>query len=262
MGRIVIIILLIVGGLFAIVYLWPKFKNKSTEIKYMQTKKISELREAFNQMQQSGLEQSYREYVELKGAAVSDQPIQTPFSNQPAVYCESKLSQVTSERERYQDSEGNWHERTNRRENVISDEKSSQYIYLKDSSGDEKVTIELSASGCSLDIQQTFDRFEPRNNLSNYSFFNTFSFSPFGSETLGFRMTERVIRPNQQMYILGEAFLSGDEIHIGTPTDHGKPFIVTTKSEDDLVNATGRNAVLALAGGIAAIVVGVLMIIF
>jgi hypothetical protein len=107
----------------------------------MQTKKISELKESFAQMSESGLEGNYREYVELKGSAVSDQPSITPFTNQPVVYCESTLSQVTEQHERYRDANGNWHERTTRRENVISREKTSEYLMMQDSSGPEKVTL-------------------------------------------------------------------------------------------------------------------------
>ena len=73
-------------------------------------------------------------------------------------------------------------------------------------------------------------------------------------------MTEKTIRQNQQLYVLGEAFLSGDEIHIGAPGDRKKPFIVTTKSEDDMVRSTEQNATLALIGGIASVAIGVLII--
>lgn len=259
MPHIIFSILLLVAGLVAIFYFRPKMNKRVMEMKYMQTKKISELKESFSQMRQNGLEDNYREYVELKGTAVADEPVVTPFSNQPVVYCESTLSQVTEQRESYQDSDGNWQERVNRNENVISNEKTSQYIYLKDSSDPEKVTLEINASGCSPDIPKTFDRFEPRNNLARYSFFNSFSFGGFGADTLGFRMVEKTIKPNQQMYVLGEAYLSGDEIHIGTPSDHKNPFVVTTKSEDDMINTSSKNSMIALIGGIAAITCSVLV---
>ena len=56
-------------------------KNNVTEVKYMQTKTISELKEMFKQMDLNGLGNEYREIVELKGRIVSDNLIDTPFSN-------------------------------------------------------------------------------------------------------------------------------------------------------------------------------------
>ncbi|MCI1965186.1 MAG: E3 ubiquitin ligase family protein [Oscillospiraceae bacterium] len=255
----IVAILLIIAGPFCIFYIRPKMNNRVTEMKFMQTKTIAELRKMFAQMGENGLQDSYREYVELKGSAVCDQPVETPFSNQQAVYCESQLSQVTEQRERYRDSDGHWQERMVRRENIISNEKSSQYISMKDSSGDEKVVLEINAPGCSLDVPQTFDRFEPRGNLSRYRFFNSFSFGGYGADTLGFRMKEKIIRQNQQLYVLGEAYLSGDEIHVSAPNDKKQPFLVTTKSEDDMVKSNERNSQVALIGGIVSVVLGVLI---
>ena len=130
--NIIIAIILIVGGLAAIFYIRPKIQAHVTEIKYLQTKKISELRDMFSQMDSNGVGDQYREFVELKGKIVSDNLIDTPFSNRKVAYCKSKLAQVTEEREQYRDSEGNLKTRINKHENTISEEKSSQDIYMKD----------------------------------------------------------------------------------------------------------------------------------
>ena len=92
---IIVPLILIGGGAFAIFYLRPKTQNNVTEMKYMKTKTISELKDMFSQMDANGLGNDYREFVELKGTVVSDNLVETPFSNKKVVYCESKLSQVT-----------------------------------------------------------------------------------------------------------------------------------------------------------------------
>ncbi|MFQ7075018.1 MAG: GIDE domain-containing protein, partial [Clostridia bacterium] len=120
--------------------------------------------------------------------------------------------------------------------------------------------LEINGVGCDLDIPKTFDRFEPKNNLSNYRYFNSFSVNRFGAETLGFKMTEETIEENQNLYVIGEAFRVGDTIHIGKPEDKKKPFIVTTKSEEDLINKSNQNAMFSLVGGIVAIIVGIIFI--
>lgn len=249
-------ILLIVGGLAAIFYFRPKTKSNITEIKFMKTKTISELKDMFSQMDSNGLGNDYREFVELKGTVVSDTLADTPFSNRKVAYCTSKVMQVTEIREQYRDNNGNMRTRVTKHENTISNEKSSQDISMKDSSTDESVVLEINGTGCKLDIPKTFDRFEPKNNLGSYSFFRSFSMGRFGADTLGFRMTEETIDANQNLYVIGEAFRVGDKLHIGKPQDGKKPFIVTTKSEEDLVNSSNQQALFLLIGGIVAIIAG------
>lgn len=254
-------LLFIGGGLFAIFYMRPKTQNNVTEIKYMQTKSISELKDMFDQMDISGLGNEYREFVELKGKVVSNNFVETPFSNRKVVYCQSKLSQVTEIREQYRDSNGNTQTRVNKKENEISNEKTSQDISMIDNSSNEDVVIDINGVGCKLDIPKTFDRFESKGNLENYRYFKSFSWNRFGAETLGFRMTEETIDANQSLYVIGEAYRVGDKIHIGKPQDSKKPFIVTTKSEEEIINKNNQNALFLLIGGVVAIVIGIGIII-
>lgn len=257
--NIIMALLLIGGGLVAIFYIKPKTQNNIMEIKYMQTKSIAELKEMFNQMDANGLGNDYREFVELKGTVLSDNLVETPFSNRKVAYCASKLLQVTQTKEQYRDSNGNYQTRITKHENAISEEKSSQEISMLDNSTNEPVILEINGTGCKLDVPKTFDRFEPKSNLSGYRYFNSFSFGRFDAETLGFKMIEHTIEQNQNLYVIGEAFKVGDKIHIGKPQDNKKPFIVTTKSEEDLINSSNQNALFTLIGGIALIVIGIFM---
>ena len=244
--NILIAIALIAGGFASIFYIRTKSQSTAMEMKFMQTKSIEDLKEMFNQMDSNGLGNEYREYVELKGNIVSNELVETPFSNRRVAYCESSLAQVTEQREQYRDSNGNMQTRVNKRENNISN---------------ESVVLEINGTGCNLDIPKTFDRFEPKSNLNNYRYFNSFSWNRYGAETLGFKMTEKTINENQSLYVLGEAFRVGDTIHIGKPQDPKKPFIVTTKSEEDFVNKSNQNAKFALIGGIVAIVIGIIFLV-
>ncbi len=254
-------ILLVVGGLVAIFYLRPKTQNAIIEIKYLQTKTISELKDMFTQMDENGLGNEYREFVELKGKIVSNTLYETPFSNRKVAYCNSKLSQVVEIRQQYRDSNGNMQTRIDKKENVISNEKTCQDISIVDSSSTDDVVLEINGVGCNLDIPKTFDRFEPKGRLGNYRYFDSFSWSRFGGETLGFKMIEETIEANQNLYVIGEAFKVGNKIHIGKPLDSKKPFIVTTKSEEDLINSSNQKSLFLLIGGIVAILFGAVMFI-
>lgn len=252
-------ILLIGLGLFLIFFMRAKIKDKVTEIKFMQTKTITELREMFKQMDETGLS-DYREFVELKGNVTDDTLTEAPFSNQKVAYCESKVVQVSELKERYTDSQGREQTRIRKVETPISDEKTSQDIFMKDSSSEEKVALEINANGCKLDIPKTFDRFENKGNLNRYRYFNSWSWDRFGAETLGFRMEEKTIKSNQSLYVIGEAYRVGDTIHIGKPMDSKKPFIVTTKSEEDLINSSNTSATMSIVGGVISIVIGIVLL--
>jgi len=259
--EVLVSLLLIIGGLVAIFYIRPKTKDNVMEMQYMQTKTIHELNDMFQQMDATGLGNDYREFVELKGTVVSDNLIETPFSNRKVAYCASELLQVTETQEQYRDSDGYLRTRCGKQENRISNEQSSQDIAMTDDSTNESVVLEINGTGCKLDIPKTFDRFEPKGNLGSYRYFNSFSWSRFGAETLGFRMTEETIDANQSLYVIGEAFKVGNKIHIGKPQDNKKPFIVTTKSEEDMINKSKQNELMALIGGIVVILIGIVSLI-
>ena len=253
--------ILVAIGLALIFYFRNKTKGDITEIKYMKTKSIVELRDMFSQMDANGLGNDYREFVELKGKILSDKLVNTPFSNRDVAYCQAETLQVTQTTEQYKDSNGNYRTRTSKTEIPLSNEKSSQEIGFIDDSTKEPIFIELNATGCKLDIPKTLDRFEPKNNIRNYGYFNSFSGNRFGAETLGFKMLEKTIEANQSLYIIGEAFKVGNTIHIGKPIDSKKPFIVTTKSEEELINNSNQKSLILLIGGIFAIIVGIIILI-
>lgn len=257
--NILIPLVLIAGGLVAIFYLRPKTQNSVTEIKYMQTKTVADIISMFKQMDEAGLGNDYREFVELKGTIVSNNLVETPFSNRKVAYCESKVSQVTEVREQYRDQNGHMQTRVRKNENIISSEKTSQEISLVDTSTNEEVVLDVNGTGCKFEVPETFNRFENKNNIGNYRYFNSTSWNRYGADTLGFKMVEKTIEPNQSLYVIGEAYRVGNKLHIGKPQDDKKPFIVTTKSEEDLVNKNNQMAKIELIGGIIAIVVGILM---
>jgi hypothetical protein len=83
-----------------------------------------------------------------------------------------------------------------------------------------------------------------------------------GARTLGFRMIENTIPFGQSLYILGEAWLEGAKVKIGRPRDDKKPFIVSVKSEADIIRANKNGAKVALAIGIVVALAGILVMIF
>ena len=256
-GIIIGAILIVAGGLLAFI-VSPRIKNKNTEIQFMKTTPIAEIKETLKANEAEGLS-GYREYVELKGAAASDKPIKTPYSENEVAYYEAEIYQVFEEIENYTDQNGQRQQRINRTENRMSDQKSPGPIVLKDEASGEKAYIEL-AGRMQLDTLKTLDKFEPMNMMNQYSFFSSFRYNPAGTKTLGFRMIERTIPLDHPLYVLGDAYLANAKLMIEKPSDKKKPFIVSVKSENDLIRGNKAGATAALIGGIVVAVLGIVAI--
>ena len=252
------IVLVALGGVSAFV-ISTRIKNKNIEIQFMKTTTIPELTEALKENAAQGLE-NYREYAELKGIASSDNPQKTPYSEQDVAYFDAAIYQVFEEVETYRDDSGT-HQRVNRREDLMSSQKSTGDLVLKDAQTGDKAYIELRGHGMQLDAVKSLDKFEPTNMMNQYGFFSSIQFGPRGTKTLGFRMVEKTIPLDHPLYVLGDAYLQGGRLSVTNPADSKKPYIVSVKSEADLVHGNKVGALVALVVGIVLAVGGVALII-
>lgn len=259
---IIIGLLLIAAGLFLVLYLRKKLFSTALEIQVMKTSTIGDIKRIFSEMEGIGLSDNNRHYVELKGISDSQNPPVTPFSEQRVAYHESTLSHVYEEVEYYRDDKGDTHERINKHENIISEERSTEPIILRESDSQDVVYIDADEARSKLDTRKSFDRFESEHNMMNYSFFRSFNYGMRQPRTLGFRMVEKTIALSQPLYVLGEAYTNAGRIYIGRPTDKKKPFIISTKSENQLVTSMKLKTQFALFGGIGLVVLGFAAMIF
>ncbi|HHV65537.1 MAG TPA: hypothetical protein GXX46_10765 [Peptococcaceae bacterium] len=261
MESIIIGLILIALGVFCSVYVHRRIKNKNLEIQFMRTSTIGEVEKNLRENEAAGLT-GYREYVELKGIADVGTPQETPYSKRNVAYYQAELYQVYEELCTYKDDKGHTRQRMEKRESQISSQKSSGNLILKDAVSGDQVYIALSDAGMDLDTFKDFDRFEPLNMMQQYSFFDALRFNPMGARTLGYRMTENVIPLGHSLYVLGEAYLENGRVWVGKPSDRKKPFIVSVRSETDLVESNKFKARLAFFGGIALGIIGISVMLF
>lgn len=231
------------------------------EIRAQETKTIPEVREALEAM--APIDPNYREMVEVKGIAQAEQPVTAPYSGEKVAFYIAKTVQVSESTESYTDSDGNHHTRTRKHYDTLSEEESSAPLLLKDQEGNE-IVIETNGTSKKLDLQKSFDRFDNnRTSYDNrpYSRYNSYNVQPRGnSRILGYKKTEEIFRLNSPLYALGEAYMQDGRIYIGPPRATDMPFIVTSKSEEQLIKEKKNSQKFAFFGGIAAAIIGVLII--
>jgi hypothetical protein len=235
------------------------------EIQYQQTKSIPEVREALEAMQD--IDSNYRELVEVKGTAGCDNPPSTPYSQKKVAFYVAETYKVSEETREERDNQGHVHTRTVKHEDKLSEEESGEPLLLNDDNGD-RIVIETNGVSSKLDLQKTLDRFQNADGYNPNMYRNPHrhfrEFNPgFGAgyRLLGYKQVEKTFPLNARLYVLGEAYMEGGQIIVGQPRDKSKPFIVTTKSEEELVNSKEKVVKLNLFGGIGCAVLGVIMII-
>lgn len=260
MPLIIGIILIVFGGYMAL-FQRKQHADHMLEIQVQETKTIPEVREALEAM--APIDPNYREMVEVKGVAQSEQDVITPYSREKVAFYIAKTVQVSETTETYTDSDGNSRTRTQKHYDTVSEEESTAPLLLKDQQGNE-IVIETNGTSKKLDLQKSFDRFD--NNRTaydnrSYSRYNNYNVQPRGNSRIqGYKKTEEVFRLNAPLYALGEAYMQDGRIYLGPPRAKDMPFIVTSKSEEQLIKEKKSSQKIALFGGIAAIIVGIIVI--
>lgn len=258
--NILIGILLIAGGIAYAFYMTKKQASAAMEMQYMETSPIAEARELIEEMMVS--DPNYHHYVELKGTLYCEEKITAPFSERPAAYYVSKSYLVSEETRTVRDSNGNMRTKIEKNETLISDEKSSAAVYLKDQSCDTPVYIDVESFGGDTDLQKGCDRFERKDSdwmRRNQTYYNRWS-RPSDAQILGYRLKEELLNAEQPIYVLGEMYVSAGRCYVGKSVVGKKPSKLSYKSEDQLVSDTKNQRLFSAVIGGAAALVGIILI--
>lgn len=265
MGAIIIGIVVAGLGVYCIFFGRKKTAAELLEIQFQETKTVAEAREIVESM--ADVDPNYREMVELKGFSACENPPTTPYSRKQVAFYVAETYKVSEETYRQRDSEGNERMRTVKHEDKLSEEESGENLILKDSNGDS-VIIETNGVSDKLDLQKTLDRFQNADQYRNDFYMNPHRrFREYnvgggaGYRLLGYKQVEKIFPLNAAMYALGEVYMNCGQLYLGPPRDSSKPFIVTTKSEEELIKNKKNSAMTNLVGGIVGIAIGVIFVI-
>lgn len=266
MGLVIIGILLVALGVWLAVFQRAKSANVAMEIQAQPTKTYDEVKEALEAMQD--YDPNYRETVEFKGYAASSAPVKTPFTNQSVAYYVAETVQVSEDTEEYRDSNGQMKVRTTKHEDKLAEEEASCDLLVKDNAGNE-IVVETRGIANKLDLVKTTDRLDREDPFANvyvhdsgriFRRYNTPSYGP-RHRIIGYKQIEKTFPLNSALYVLGEAYMVANRIHIGPPRDSKQPYIVTTKSEEQMLKNTQSSQTTAMVGGIISIVGGLILFI-
>jgi hypothetical protein len=241
MGFLIVgIILGIIGVIFWISR--GKKAGKLNVLEINETSKTNEIIENYKSMVETHGPGTFSIYAELKGKAVADTPEISEFAKKECTYYRSVVTREYEQLETKQDSNGhttkNWVRKT---ETVSSHTNTSPDFAIEDETG--KILVD--PTGAELYTIKTFSKFEegkdPKGGGLNISI-GGFNISSGASiRTIGFKYEEYSIPLNTDLYVIGDINDRAGRLMVSKPKDKKSPFIVSTKSEDELINQLGKS---------------------
>lgn len=231
------------------IFLWigkNKKENKSGTLATHDTSDIKDVMELYESMRNSMGDGSFTHYVEIKGAAHTDSPITSELSNEPVVYYQAKVVHEYKKLERTKNSQGQMEEKwVDRSETVSDNSRWAPGFGVKDDTG----FIEVDATKAELHTEKLHSNYEPVDSGANSAMnikIGSFSIglgqkTP-GIRSMGYRSEEFGIRMNTRLYVIGDANDRDSRLIVSKSLDKKQPFIVSVKSEDELMSGLESGA--------------------
>ncbi|HET7838686.1 MAG TPA: E3 ubiquitin ligase family protein [Rectinemataceae bacterium] len=206
---------------------------------------------------------SFAKYLEVKGTTACASPLVAEFSGTSCVRYETTVVREYEESYVETDSDGKSRTGTRRGSETVSSSSRSCPFFVEDGSG----RIEVDPTGAEFHLETTVSRFEPgegERTVGSYVLRAIIS-GAGGRRTIGYRFTEKCFPVGRQAYVLGEATDAGGALRIRKSEERGRRFIVSLKSEEELVRSARLGALwltisagISIAGAIAFVVLDLL----
>ncbi|MGI5834909.1 MAG: E3 ubiquitin ligase family protein [Chloroflexota bacterium] len=251
------IVLLILG---VVLFLMRRSQqSKLMDIMGTKTSTSQELQKAAEYVaERLGQQGSFKQIAEVKGVLKCDSPLRSEIAQEPCVYYSMTVTREYEETYWETDSKTKRRQRRTRRGSEVVSQNSQRIpFWVEDSTG----SILVNPEGADIDAVQVIDKFE--NNTGGVITLGGFSFdvgSLVGqflsdSRTLGYRFRESILPIGRQIYVLGEAADTTGKIQVQKPSGKEK-FIISLKSEEELIRSTKSAAQWMLIGAIVSGIAG------
>lgn len=244
------IILLIVGVICF--FLARSAKKKLAAILGTETFSSKALVELYQAALNAGERGKFSKPVEIQGTTACDAPLTAELSKERCLFYRSEIIREVEESCYETDSQtGTKKLCRKKRYDTISDTTGSTDFFVEDATGRTKVCPEHA----DMELVKVLDRLEPENSSSFHISANTFSFGGISfacnlgnlsglgnsSQILGYRLREHILPVGKYAFVLGEASDNRGELVVGKPAKAKVPFLISSRSEEQLRHETARN---------------------
>jgi hypothetical protein len=236
--------------------------NKLLQIKGTETSRAGELAEVAGEVAKEMGAGSFNQTVEVKGKAVCDEPLTSELAKAACVFYAMRVTREYEETFWETDANGHRMQRTRRGQEIVAQNTRSAPFRIDDGSGN----ILIRPDGAQFVPEKAFSQFQPGEAQGTTLTFGGLSINLGGlnlggRRTLGYRYEEDIIPLGRDLYVLGEAADSGGELAVQKPHDKKTRFIISCKSEEELVRSTTTAIIALLISGIIAGIGGVTLLV-
>lgn len=228
-----------------------RMKAKLGQMQGTETTTVDRLAETRDQMPGSFIQRA-----ELKGRVESDSPLKAEFSGEACVAYSTKLEREYEETRWEQDSNGNKVQRTHRGFEQVSQNQRREGFYLRDQGG----RIKVIPDGAELVMRKSLSDYKVAAMDGGFSLggfvLQAASAALGGRRTLGYRYEEWLIPIGTDLYALGEAFDDGAGLALRRSSTKGERFLLSVKSEEELVASARTGAMVLMIVAIVAAALG------
>lgn len=265
--------MLIAGVLFFILSgILYYFKNLSSKkliaLHLTDTYTVSKLFEIYKSVASEMGRGFFKMLVEVTGKIECPNPIIGELSKIPCLYCESYVDMEIEESFYVPNPKTNQSTlRTIRRSERVSSLIRHAEFFLWDETG----KIKIDPHQAEIDKIKVVDYFQPANGYSkgmsgffNFGGFFPSRFSHFGRPgkiILGYKYTEFIFPLDKKVFIIGEANDKNGILQISKPSSNEGVFIISNKSEEELVNEIKSSIWWLQFGNILFLILGIIMVI-
>ena len=206
---------------------------------------------------------SFTKVAELKGLVECGRPLTADMSGTECVWYRSTVTREYEESYTERDSDGKTRTGTRRgSENVSTNERRTPFM-VRDDTG----AVEVDPEGAPVEGVKVLSKFEQGDrgpSISIGSFKLSLGALGGGRRTIGYRLEESALPLGARVYVLGEARDDGGALRVAKPAAKGGRFIITVKSEEQLLKSakTGSkvSGIIAVVLAVAAVVSLVLIL--
>ena len=196
---------------------------------------------------------------------VCEHPLKGQFTERPAVVVKTKIVREYEEYKESRGSDGKVTRRWVKRSDTLHDDTRDTGFSIEDGSGN----LHVSPSGAEYTLESVVNRFEPpgamdrgaTNTVSIGGFTLSLGGMSFGSSRrlLGYRIKESILPVGGDVYALGEVRDGADGLILRDPSDKDQPFLLSVKSEEELLQKYESTANMQKYSAIGLAVVSVLV---
>ncbi len=236
--------------------------NKLLQIKGTETSLVKDLADLAAAVAEEMGAGSFNQITEVKGQAVCDNPLISELAKTGCVYYAMRVTREYEETYWETDSNGHRVQRTRRGQEMVAQNTRSIPFQADDGTG----KILVRPDGAQIIAEKAFSQFQPGEARCTTLTFGGLSINLGGlnlggRRTLGYRYEEDLIPLGRDLYILGEAVDAGGELAVQKPGDKKSRFIISCKSEEELVRSTATAVTALLVSGLVAGLGGVTLLV-